>query len=73
VPDFDHDVRMIDLYFSPTPNGLKARLALEEAGLGYRIVPVGCRRAEQYAPAFNRDFTQQPHPRHRRSRSTRRG
>ena len=31
---------MIDLYFSPTPNGLKVKLALEEMGLAYRVVPV---------------------------------
>ena len=43
---------MIELWFSPTPNGLKARLALEEAGLGYRIVPVRLSAGEQYAPAF---------------------
>jgi GSH-dependent disulfide-bond oxidoreductase len=43
---------MIDLYFSPTPNGLKARLALEEAGLAYRIRPVSLSGGEQFAPEF---------------------
>jgi len=43
---------MIDLYFSPTPNGLKARLFLEEAGLDYRIVKVRLSAGEQFAPAF---------------------
>jgi GST-like protein len=43
---------MIDLYFSPTPNGLKARLCLEEAGLAYRVVPVRLSAGEQFAPAF---------------------
>lgn len=43
---------MIDLYFSPTPNGLKARLALEEAGLAYRLKPVRLSAGEQFAPAF---------------------
>lgn len=43
---------MIDLYFSPTPNGLKARLALEEAGLGYRLVAVRLSAGEQFAPSF---------------------
>ena len=27
---------MIDLYYAPTPNGLKVKLFLEEAGLPYR-------------------------------------
>ena len=43
---------MIDLHFSPTPNGLKIRLFLEEAGLDYRIVPVRLSDGEQFAPAF---------------------
>ncbi len=43
---------MIDLYYSPTPNGLKIRLFLEEAGLAYRIVPVRLSAGEQFAPAF---------------------
>jgi GST-like protein len=43
---------MIDLYFSPTPNGLKAKLFLEEAGLDYRVVPVSLSRGEQFQPEF---------------------
>jgi GSH-dependent disulfide-bond oxidoreductase len=43
---------MIDLYFSPTPNGLKIKLALEETGLAHRIVPVRLSKGEQHAPAF---------------------
>jgi GST-like protein len=43
---------MIDLYFSPTPNGLKIRLFLEETGLPYRIVPVRLSAGEQFEPAF---------------------
>ncbi len=43
---------MIDLYFSPTPNGLKVRLFLEETGLPYRLVPVHLSAGEQFAPAF---------------------
>jgi GST-like protein len=43
---------VIDLYFSPTPNGLKVRLFLEEAGLPYRIVPVRLSAGEQFAPEF---------------------
>jgi len=43
---------MIDLYFSPTPNGLKARLFLEEAQLDYRVVPVRLSRGEQFSAEF---------------------
>jgi GST-like protein len=43
---------VIDLYFSPTPNGLKARLFLEEAELAHRIVPVGLSRGEQHRAEF---------------------
>jgi GST-like protein len=42
---------MIDLYFAPTPNGLKARLFLEEAELAYRLVPVRLGKGEQFYPA----------------------
>jgi GST-like protein len=37
---------MIDLYFAPTPNGLKARLFLEEAALAYRLVPLRLSKGE---------------------------
>lgn len=43
---------MIDLYYFPTPNGLKVRLCLEEAGLAYRIVPVDLNKREQFQAAF---------------------
>jgi GST-like protein len=43
---------MIDFYFSPTPNGLKVRLFLEEAELAHRIVPVSLGRGEQFRPDF---------------------
>lgn len=43
---------MIDLYFSATPNGLKARLFLEEAGLAYTLKPVRLSAGEQFDPAF---------------------
>ena len=36
---------MIDLYYCPTPNGLKMTMFLEEAELPYRIIPVGSARA----------------------------
>jgi GSH-dependent disulfide-bond oxidoreductase len=43
---------MIDLYFSATPNGLKAKLFLEEAELEHRIVAVRLSRGEQHRPEF---------------------
>jgi GST-like protein len=43
---------MIDLYFSPTPNGMKIRLFMEETGLEHRIVPVHLSAGEQFAPGF---------------------
>ncbi len=43
---------MIDLYFSPTPNGLKVRLFLEETGLPYRVIPVQLSAGQQFAPEF---------------------
>jgi GST-like protein len=43
---------MIDLYFAPTPNGLKVRLFLEEAQLPYRIVPVRLSKGEQHHPDY---------------------
>jgi len=43
---------VIELYYAPTPNGLKVRLFLEEAGLEHRIVPVSLSRGEQFRPQF---------------------
>ncbi len=43
---------MIDLYFSPTPNGLKLKLFFEETGLPHRIVPVRLSAGDQFVPAF---------------------
>jgi len=43
---------MIELYFWPTPNGLKVKLFLEEAQLPYRLVLVNLGKGEQLAPAF---------------------
>jgi GST-like protein len=43
---------MIDLYFAATPNGLKARLFLEEAQLPYRAIPVSLSKGEQFKPEF---------------------
>ena len=43
---------MIDLYFWPTPNGLKLKLFLEEAALPYRAIPVDIGKGEQFRPEF---------------------
>jgi GST-like protein len=43
---------MIDLYFWPTPNGLKLKLFLEETGLPYRTIDVDIGKGEQFDPAF---------------------
>jgi GSH-dependent disulfide-bond oxidoreductase len=43
---------MIDLYFWPTPNGLKLKLFLEEAALPYRAIPVDIGMGEQHRPEY---------------------
>lgn len=43
---------MIELYFAPTPNGLKLKLLMEEAALSHRIVPVSLSKGEQFTPEF---------------------
>ena len=45
---------MIDIYYWGTPNGLKIKLFMEEAGLAYRIIPVDIGKGEQFDPAFLR-------------------
>src|SRR4029078_4411887 len=41
------DLKMIDLYTAPTPNGWKATVVLEELGLEYRVHPVDLSAGEQ--------------------------
>lgn len=43
---------MIDLYFAPTPNGLKLRLYLLETGLEHRELPVRLSAGEQFGAEF---------------------
>lgn len=43
---------MYDLYFWPTPNGLKIAVMLEELGAPYRVVPVNIGRGDQFEPSF---------------------
>jgi GSH-dependent disulfide-bond oxidoreductase len=45
---------MIDLYFYPSPNGLKATIMLEECGLPYRLQFVDITRGAQFEPGFLR-------------------
>jgi len=37
---------MIDLYFWPTPNGLKLKLFMEETGLPYRPILINIGKGE---------------------------
>ncbi len=43
---------MIDLFFWPTPNGLKVSILLEELGTPYRVHPVNITRGDQFQPEF---------------------
>jgi GSH-dependent disulfide-bond oxidoreductase len=45
---------VIDLYYWTTPNGHKATIFLEEAGLPYRIHPINIGKDEQFQPQFLR-------------------
>ena len=42
----------IDLYFWPTPNGMKISIALEEMELPYVVKPVAIGKGEQFKPDF---------------------
>jgi GSH-dependent disulfide-bond oxidoreductase len=43
---------MIDLYTSPTPNGWKVSIALEELGLPYNVRPIRLQNGEQKEPWY---------------------
>ncbi|KRD31985.1 glutathione S-transferase [Lysobacter sp. Root916] len=43
---------MIDLYFWPTPNGLKLKLFMLESGLVHRLLPVNIGKGEQFDAEF---------------------
>ncbi|UCG72895.1 MAG: glutathione S-transferase N-terminal domain-containing protein [Chromatiales bacterium] len=43
---------MIELYFFPSPNGLKIAIMLEECGLPYEVKPVNIGRGEQFHPDY---------------------
>ena len=42
----------IDVYFWPTPNGVKVTIMLEECGLPYKLIPVNIGKGEQFKPEF---------------------
>ena len=43
---------MIDLYYWPTPNGLKITILLQEIGLDYRLHPINIGKGGQFDPKF---------------------
>lgn len=43
---------MIDLYFWPTPNGLKVTLLLEELEVPYTVHPINITKGDQFKPDF---------------------
>src|ERR1700739_3256596 len=45
---------MINLYFWPTPNGLKITVALEELGLPYNVIPINIGKGDQFKPEYLR-------------------
>ena len=42
----------IELWFWPTPNGIKISIALEEMGLPYTVHPINIGTGEQFSPQF---------------------
>ncbi len=42
----------IDVYFWPTPNGIKITIMLEECALPYKLIPVNIGKGEQFKPDF---------------------
>ena len=45
---------MIDFHYCPAVNGHKVRIALEELGLPYEVVPVDINKGDQFKPEFLR-------------------
>lgn len=43
---------MIELFFWPTPNGMKPLIFLREIGLEYRLTPVNINSGQQFEPEF---------------------
>lgn len=47
-----NQTKPIELYFWPTPNGLKITIMLEELGVPYTIRPINIRAGDQHQPEF---------------------
>jgi len=45
-------MKPIEFYYWPTPNGWKISIMLEECGLPYKMIPVNIARGEQFKPEF---------------------
>ena len=43
---------MVELFFWPTPNGMKVLMFLTEAGMDYRITSVNINEGEQFSNEF---------------------
>lgn len=43
---------MIDLYYSPTPNGWKVAIMLEECGLEFNTILMRLHEGDQFKPEF---------------------
>ena len=43
---------MIDLYYSPTPNGWKISIMLEECEIDYKVIPINLGKGDQFEPDF---------------------
>eukprot|EP00755_Sulcionema_specki_P034826 Sspe_Gene.103698::Locus_79536_Transcript_1_1_Confidence_1.000_Length_938::g.103698::m.103698/K11209/yghU, yfcG; GSH-dependent disulfide-bond oxidoreductase len=54
TPLFEKEASDLELYFSPTPNGWKVTIALEEMGLPYRIRWLNLSKGDQFRPDFLR-------------------
>jgi GST-like protein len=52
APDAEKGMKMIDLYYWPTPNGHKITIALEEMGLEYSLKKIDIGKGDQFDPAF---------------------
>ena len=45
---------MIELFYSPTPNGRKVSIMLEETKIKYKITSINLGKEEQFKPEFLR-------------------
>ena len=44
--------KAIDFYYSPTPNGWKVSIMLEECGLPYNTILINLKKGEQFSSDF---------------------